>query len=133
MPKLLADSSALVALAAPDDRNHAAAVRFLKDNAHVRFVVTELIVAEVATRLRARAGAEVAGRVAGNLLDSRRYELIFVDLDLLRGGLDRLVRFADKRLSLTDCASFELMERLDIDTAFTFDHDFRDCGFSMVP
>jgi len=133
MPKLLADSSALVALAALEDRNHAAAVRFLKGNVHVRFVVTELIIAEVATRLRALAGAEQAGRAARNLLDSHRYELIFVDLTLLRGALDRLVRFADKRLSLTDCASFELMEHLGLDTAFTFDRDFRDCGFAMVP
>src|SRR5947209_5953865 len=83
------------------------------------FVVTELIVAELATRTRAIAGAEQAGRVVRSLLDSRRHELIFVDLELLRAALDRLVRFADKRLSLTDCASFELMDRLSIDTAFT--------------
>ena len=133
MPKLLADTSALVALAALEDRNHAAARRFLNDNPRARFVVTELIVAEVASRLRTLAGAGRAARVARSLLGSGRYELIFVDLDLLRGGLDRLVRLADKRLSLTDCASFELMEHLGLDTAFTFDRDFRDCGFAMVP
>jgi predicted nucleic acid-binding protein len=44
-----------------------------------------------------------------------------------------MAQFSDKRLSLTDCASFELMHRLGIDTAFTFDRDFRDCGFRMVP
>ncbi len=39
-------------------------------------------------------------------------------------------RRADKHLSLTDCASFEIMRR---STAFSFDRDFRDCGFEMVP
>jgi len=51
----------------------------------------------------------------------------------VRGALDRMARFSDKRLSLTDCASFELMERLGLDSAFAFDLDFRDCGYRMVP
>jgi predicted nucleic acid-binding protein len=42
-------------------------------------------------------------------------------------------RFDDKRLSFTDCTSFEVMTRLKLEAAFSFDHDFRDCGFSMVP
>ena len=52
---------------------------------------------------------------------------------MLEGALRRMERYGDRRVSLTDCASFELMERLGIDTAFTFDPDFRDCGFRMVP
>ena len=44
-----------------------------------------------------------------------------------------MARFADKRLSLTDCVRFELMERLGLRSAFTFDRDFRDCGFEIRP
>jgi hypothetical protein len=50
-------------------------------------VVTELIVNEVATRVRARAGAGPAAALARSLLESRRYELVFVVRDLLRGRL----------------------------------------------
>lgn len=131
--KLLADTSALLALTMRDDRNHGAAVEFLRRHPHARFVLTELVVAEVATRVRARADAQRAAALARSFLDSRRYEVLFVDADLLRGAIDRLARFADKRLSLTDCASFEAMERLGLSAAFTFDHDFRDCGFEMLP
>src|SRR6185503_8436456 len=35
--------------------------------------------------------------------------------------------YSDKRLSLGDCASFEMVDRVGIETAFTFDRDFRDC------
>jgi predicted nucleic acid-binding protein len=63
----------------------------------------------------------------------RSWPLIFIDSALLTGALGQMERFADKRLSLTDCASFELMARLRLDSAFSFDRDFRDCGFQMVP
>jgi len=131
--KLLADSSAILALVLRKDRNQARAVAFVRDNPQTRFVVTELVLAEVATRMRARAGAERAVAVARSLLDSRRYELVLVDVEVLRGAIDRMARLADKRLSLTDCASFELMEGLGLDSAFTFDRDFRDCGYRMLP
>jgi len=133
MAKLLADTSALLALATRDDRNHEAAVEFVRRNPQARFVVTELIVNEVATRARARAGAGPAAALARSLLESRRYELVFVDMELLRGAVERLARLSDKRLSLTDCASFELMDQLGLTSAFTFDSDFRDCGYTMVP
>ena len=54
-------------------------------------------------------------------------------LELLLEGTAVLERFADKRLSLTDCTSMALMRRLGLEAAFTFDRDFRDCGFAMVP
>lgn len=131
--KLLADTSALLALAFRDDRHHAAAAAFARESAQARFVVTELILAEVVTRLRARAGAARAAAVGRSLLGSRRYELLFVDAEVVSGALERMNRFADKRLSLTDCASFELMDRLGLVGAFSFDEDFRECGYRMVP
>ena len=56
-----------------------------------------------------------------------------MDAELLRGALAHMARFMDKRLSLTDCASFEVMQRLGLEGAFTFDRDFRDCGFRTLP
>jgi predicted nucleic acid-binding protein len=131
--KVLVDTSALLALAFPDDRHHAAAVAFVREHPQARLVLTELILAEVATRVRARAGAPRAVAIARSLFDSRRYELLFVESDLVRGALDLMARFSDKRLSLTDCTSFELMNRLGLESAFAFDTDFRDCGYRMVP
>ena len=55
--KVLVDTSALLALAFPDDRHHQAAVAFVRAHPQARLVLTELILAEVATRIRARAGA----------------------------------------------------------------------------
>jgi predicted nucleic acid-binding protein len=131
--KLLADTSALLALILADDDHHEAARRFVRSNLRSRFVLTELILSEVVTRVRARADAARAVAFADDILRSRRYELVFADAELLRGALAQMSRFADKRLSLTDCASFQTMDRLGLDGAFTFDRDFRDCGYRAVP
>lgn len=131
--KLLADTSGLLALFLADDPRHRAATTFLGANQRARFVLSELVLGELATRLRARGGAARAAEAARNLLASRRYDVLFLDAVIFREAFEEMVRFADKRLSLTDCASFVLMRRLGIETAFTFDRDFRDCGFTMVP
>ena len=113
--KLLVDTSAVLALAMRQDRNHRAAVEFLRSHAHARLVLTELVVSEVATRLRALADAKRAAALARSFLDSRRYELVFVDGELLRAGIGRMEQFADKRLSLTDCISFVVMQEQGIE------------------
>ena len=131
--KLLADSSALLALYLADDRNHRVAIDFLRATPRARFVLSEMILGEVATRLAARAGALRGVEVARALLASQRYEVLFVDRELLIEATALMERFSDKRLSLTDCASMALMRRIGLQAAFTFDRDFRDCGFGMVP
>ncbi|HEX5475555.1 MAG TPA: PIN domain-containing protein [Vicinamibacterales bacterium] len=131
--KLLVDTGALLALMLANDQHHEAAARFVRANPRTRFLLTNLILAEVVTRLRARAGAARAADAGRRLLDSTRYEVIFVDPALTTSALARLARLADKRLSLTDCVSFDVMDRFRLPAAFAFDHDFRDCGYRMVP
>ncbi len=131
--KLLVDTGALLALAMRKDRHHAAAVTFLKGHPQVRFVLTDLVLAEVATRLRARAGVARAVGTVRDLLNSRRYEVVFVDRTLMAQAVDTMERFSDKALSLPDCASFALIDQLGLDGAFAFDTDFRDCGYRMLP
>lgn len=131
--KLLVDTGALLALAIRRDRHHGAAVTFLRSMPHARFVLTSLVLAELATRLRARAGAAKAVGLVRDLLNSRRYEVVFVDRVLLDAAVVKMARYDDKLLSLPDCASFAVMDALGLDTAFAFDTDFRDCGYRIVP
>jgi predicted nucleic acid-binding protein len=80
------------------------------------------------TRLRARADAARAAAAGRSYLASQRYEILFTDASLITSGLARMAQFTHKQLSLTDCVSFELMDRFGLTTAFSFDRDFRDCG-----
>lgn len=131
--KVLVDTGALLALMLAQDRHHAAAARFVRDQPRTRFLLTNLTLAELVTRLRARAGVARAVDVGRKLLQSTRYEVVFVDAALTNSALARMEQFDDKRLSLTDCVSFEVMDRFGLPAAFAFDRDFRDCGYRMVP
>jgi predicted nucleic acid-binding protein len=131
--KLLADTGALLALLVRNDRYHSVAVEFVRTHPHARFLLTNLILSELVTRVRARTSAGQAAAAGRSLLEGRRYEVLFVDAPLISSALARMEQFADKRLSLTDCVSFELMDRIGIDQAFTFDRDFRDCGYTILP
>ena len=131
--KLLADTSALLALMMRNDQYHREAAGFLKHNPRMRFILTDLILTEVITLVRARSNAPTAIAVADSLLRSTRYEVIFVDAGLISGALQQMARFSNKRLSLTDCASFETMNRLGLSSAFSFDRHFHECGFDMAP
>lgn len=131
--KMLVDTSAILALVLRDDRHHARAAAFVRAHPEARFVWTELILGEVATRLRARSGAAGAVGVVRELLRSRRDELLLADSDILDAALEHMARFHQRRLSLTDCASFEVMRRLKLSAAFAFDDAFVACGFRMVP
>ena len=131
--RLLADTGALLAYLLKNDEHHRDALAFVRQHPEARFVVTSLILSELVTRLRARAGAARAAAAGRSLLDSRRYSVVFVDAPLVRSALARMEQFHDKPLSLTDCAGFELIDRLGLDGAFAFDRDFRDCGYRMVP
>jgi uncharacterized protein len=130
---MLADTGGLLAIHARPDQHHARAAAFLRKNREARFVLTDLILAELVTRLRPRIGAVEAVAAGRSYLVSDRYQVLFVDAPLLTSGFARMEQFADKRLSLTDCVSLEVMDRLGLTTAFTFDSDFRDCGYTMVP
>lgn len=131
--RLLADTGALLALTLRNDRHHGDAVAFLKRHVSTRFVLTELILAELVTRLRAKVSADVAAAAGHSMLESQRFAITFADADLLHAALERMAKYADKQVSLTDCASFALIDRLGLDGAFAFDRDFRDCGYRMFP
>lgn len=131
--KLLADTGALLALFNRKDQYHRQANAFVRTQARTRFVLTELILSETVTRLRARSDAARAADIGTALLNSSRYEVLFIDPPLLESGLSNLRRFSDKRLSLADAVSFAVIRTLALDGAFTFDRDFRDCGFKTFP
>lgn len=83
------------------------------------------------------------------LARTRRTDLGIRFLDLVQGSVHLMIlavtlpdeeranqivrQHADKRFSLVDAMAFAVMERLHVDTALSFDHNFRQYRFMTLP
>ncbi|MCI4355883.1 MAG: type II toxin-antitoxin system VapC family toxin [Thermoplasmata archaeon] len=133
---ILVDTGAWYALTDPQERHHGHAVALfarLTKGEHGRMVTSDYILDETYTLLRMRLGIEPVKRLRGLLGQSSSVQMVRVsDTDFER-SLDLMISHEDKRWSLTDCTSFVLMRELEIGDAFTFDHNFIEAGFRVVP
>ncbi|MCK5796883.1 MAG: VapC toxin family PIN domain ribonuclease, partial [Deltaproteobacteria bacterium] len=59
-------------------------------------------------------------------------DVVWVGRSIHDAALDRLIRSAPRKLSLVDCASFEIMDRQGLRRAFTYDKHFSQEGFTVL-
>lgn len=94
---------------------------------------SSFVLDEWVTLLGRRAGSSFAADRAAALW---RSEALTVwrpeESDELR-AIELLARFADQRVSFTDCVSFALMRRHRARMSFTFDRHFATAGFTIWP
>ncbi|WP_092482747.1 type II toxin-antitoxin system VapC family toxin [Desulfoscipio geothermicus] len=130
MEKILMDSGAVFALLCRSDKNHAPALAGLRKLQKQRAlpVLTNYLLAETHALLSARLGPDAARMwVRHNIWpverateeDEKRAREILLSG---RGG----------DCTFTDAVSFAVMERLGVDTAFTFDENFARYGFNTA-
>jgi predicted nucleic acid-binding protein len=96
-------------------------------------VTTSFVLDEVITFFVSRGRHSKAVDIGDWLLSSPSVSLVHVDEELFRRAFEYLKRRSDKLFSLTDCASFVLMERLGIGEALAFDSHFEQAGFTRIP
>jgi len=124
------DTSAIYAMADKADPNHVTACsKFdLALKSKKSFLLHNYILAESAALLQTRLGPQSAMLF---LKDAQAFEIEWMDPELHHEALKELERIAKRGISFIDCASFVVMRRRGIDTAFAFDPDFQDHGFSI--
>ena len=131
------DSSYLLALELAGEQHHVAAREhwraFRRERPRPRVVTTSYVFDEVVTVLNSRRYHGKAVEVGDRLLYNPAIDLVHVDEDLFFSGWKYLSARKDKRFSLTDCISFVLMQRRGITKALTFDSDFAQAGFTLLP
>jgi len=131
MKRLFVDTGAWYALIDRNDPDHKNAVDCLKRN-KTPLITTNFIFDETVTLLRSRLGWAVAADFGKKLRDSGFVSLVVVkDIDEEKAW-EIFLKFKDKDFSYTDCTSFALMQRLQIDTAFSFDSHFKIMKFQVL-
>ena len=132
MRRLFVDTGAWYALIDRNDPDHKNAADFFWRN-KTPLITTNFIFDETVTLLRSRLGWAVAADFGKKLRDSGFVSLVVVkDIDEEKAW-EIFLKFKDKDFSYTDCTSFALMQRLQIDTAFSFDSHFKIMKFQVLP
>lgn len=132
---VFADTSGWLPVVIAREAHHAAAVeayaRLVKRGARV--VTTNLVVAEMHALVVRERGAEAGVGLLDRLYTDPAHEVRFVDRELEASATDRWLRvFRERRFSLTDAVSFEVMRRESIRAAFALDRHFAVAGYELL-
>ncbi|MFZ3091625.1 MAG: PIN domain-containing protein [Nitrospirota bacterium] len=132
MKRIFVDTGAWYAFVDKKDPDHLHAKGFYDDNT-LPFITTNFIFDEAVTLIMSRLGWGIAARFGEGLKSSNLVSLVAVtDVDEERAW-QIFIKYKNTGFSYTDCTSFALMERLKIETSFTFDEHFQTMNFRVAP
>lgn len=128
---IFVDTGAWFAAFVPNDPDHAAAVRWLRQNREP-LVTTDYVIDELLTLLLVRGERRRALLLGDALFDGSLAELHWIEADEVFAAWQTYRQFTDKGWSFTDCTSRVVMQRRGIQAAFAFDLHFRQFGVGAV-
>lgn len=127
------DTGAFLARYLPRDQYHEVARLGWEDldrESH-RCYTSSFVIDEFLTLLARRSSYAFAAERAHRVYGSRKLEILRPDGEDERQAVELFERFADQKVSFTDCVSFALMRRYRLQIAFAFDRHFQDAGFVL--
>lgn len=125
------DTSAIYALTDRADKNHNGAKEIIKTiiNNREEIVTHNYIIVESLALLQNRLGVLPATTF---LKDARQFSIIWIDEMLHDKASEYFEKYGKRNLSFVDCVSFIVMQKENIQRAFTFDKDFTEAGFEII-
>jgi predicted nucleic acid-binding protein len=128
------DAGVFIAYANNKDKHHARAFGLIDDimeNKYGAVFTSELVFDEAVTFMLYKTGdvrnaARIRDLIAGNKEKNipQFINMLFIDSEVLDEGWKIFVKYADKKLSFTDCSTIELMNSRDIEYLASFDGGF---------
>lgn len=132
---IFVDTGAFVARYMGRDQYHARACDGWRrlETEKARVLTSNFVLDEALTLLGRRTTYAFAAERARYLLSSSDLEILRPDAELELAAVELFAKYADQRISFTDCVSFALMRSHRIEFAFSFDRHFEAAGFSLWP
>ena len=131
MRTVFADSGHWIALLHPRDQMHERAKSIATGLGPAAIVTTQMALTEALNHL-SREGERLrhlAVQMVRGLEDNPNVEILPQTDAQFRAAVERYAARSDQRWSLTDCASFLVMEERSITEALAYDRDFEQAGF----
>jgi predicted nucleic acid-binding protein len=134
MKRIFADTGYWIALLNPHDELHGRAVAVAQSCSEDQIVTSEMVLAELLNGFSdGGPGLRVAAsKAVKTLRSSQNVTVIPQTSDQFQRALGRYEERIDKDWSLTDCASFLIMEAEGIEVALTHDQHFAQAGFKPL-
>ena len=132
MKQIFADTSYWIGLVNPRDQIHQKVIKITQQLFSVRLVTTEMVLGEL---LNSFSDSPFRRTVAGMVLklrNDRNLRIVPQTSEQFESALRRYKHAADKSWSLTDCASFQVMEAEQIQAALTHDQHFAQAGYETL-
>ena len=129
---IFADTSGFFALLVKNDYMHVRArnsFNYFAEN-NVQLVTSSFVLVETVALLQNRIGFSPVNDFNAKIFPL--LEIVWVDEKWYAKAVQRLVALNHRRISLVDALSFEIMENLQIETAFAFDDHFEENGFCIA-
>jgi len=130
MERVIVDTSAIYALIDRSDEFHQKAKLIVKELSlkRVDLILTNFVLAETHALILSRLGHELAREWIKNLI----WTIEHVNRDDEKRAREIIINFQDKTFSYIDASTFAVMERLKIDSAFSFDNHFTQYGWQCL-
>jgi uncharacterized protein len=132
MKRIFADTSYWMALVNPRDQIHGKAIAVTQGLSSLRLATTEMVLVELLNSFSDSPFRNAVSGMVERLREDRNLMIVPQTAALFSSALHRYQRAKDKRWSLTDCASFEVMETGHMDAALTYDQHFVQAGFEAL-
>ena len=130
--RIFIDTSAIIAFLNTDDE-------FYKDSFNIfsqlleeraKIISSNYVLLETMVILKNRIGIEAIKTLKNDILPV--IKTCWIDEDVHNFCVNTQIAADRKKLSLVDYTSFEIMRRLNIRQAFTFDNHFKEMGFEIL-
>jgi len=137
--KLFIDTGPFVARLLPTDPDHERSLGVFREISERKLAYTALytsnyVVDEAVTRLLYESGHRAAMEALRLLRGSVLLRIVHVTEEDEKRTDEVFAKYDDQRISYTDCTCKVVMDRLGIETAFTFDEDdFETLGITVIP
>lgn len=116
-----------------DDSNHQRATAVWRDLVATEemLVTSSYVVVELFALTQRRLGMDAVRALESDVMPI--LDVVWVGAEIHRRAMAAVLAIGSTKLSLVDCASFEVMRTHGIGKAFALDRDFSAHGFDVVP
>lgn len=131
--KVFVDTSALLAVLDAGDLNHSAAVASWEGllGGETELVTHNYVLVETSALVLRRFGLAALRVFETDIVPVLR--VVWVTPEVHEAAVGALLTARRRALSLVDCASFEIMRRAGLRSAFAFDSHFAESGYELLP